>query len=244
MRYQYRFTKDEKRQLAAANRVLDNPTAPPREVNAALRHIQRIQDTAEARAFDGAVSTAEPEPTVADLVSALEKADKGQKPSSQPIAAQGLIEPEKAEKASEPIAPVLAPSEPAKASEVTPTVSTTTAFCGFCSTAGNWNTASGGVILCPTCFAKVCAADMRAASAASLARQDRGWLYEKGIDPNINDLGTVRGMSSDYRNSVEIWRTQALEDADRRDREATEPARAEAEYNNSRARWIQDGGKL
>lgn len=236
MRYQYRFTKDEKRQLAAANRVIDNPAAPPREVNAALRHIQRIQDVAESRAFDGAVSSAEPEPSVADLVSALEKAEK------QPSQVQ---QNKGAENAPDPINAVLAPPEPAKASEVIPEPQgPPVAFCGFCSTAGNWNTASGGVILCPTCFAKVCAADMRAASAASLARQDRGWLYEKGIDPNINDLGTVRGMSSDYRNSVEIWRTQALEDADRRDREAAEQSQAEAQYNRVRADFIQRGGKL
>jgi hypothetical protein len=239
VRYQYRYTKDEKRHLAAANRVLDDPAAPPREVNRALQHIRKIQDAAERRAKAATSPPAPPEPeTVDDLVAALENA---QKQPFQPLENKGSENAPNAREA------ILAPPEPAKALEVTQTApelkTAPTAFCGFCSAAGRWNTVSGGVILCPTCFGKVCAADMRAASAASLARQS-SWLYEKGTDPNTNDLADLRGMGRDYQNSVQLWQEQAREDADRQAQEAAERAAAEDRYHASRARWIQDGGRL
>lgn len=255
MRYRLRYTKDEKRHLAAAERVLADPTAPPREVNAALRHIQRIQDVAEGRAFDRAIEPAQPAaPSIADLVSALEKAEKQ---PSQPIENKDTEKAETARNA------VLEPPTAAKALEVTQTPETpvievsadpappATAFCGFCDAVGNWNTrypldetAPKRVLLCPTCYGKMLSADMTAATAEAQARPVRSWLYGKGTDPNVNDLSDLRGMGRDYQNSVALWEQQAREDSDRRAQEARERERAEAQYHDNRARWIQDGGRL
>lgn len=233
MRYQYRYTKDEKRQLAAANRVLDDPTAPPREVNKALQHIQRIQDAAEGRAFD--LQPFEPtpkEPTIDQLVSDLEKAEK------PTLTNQQLTDHPSAENS------VLAPPIATKALEVTQTLETApVAFCAFCSTAGQWNTRfpvgqADGILLCPACFSKMCSADMLQTAAAARARaeQPADWAGQFVAQRNM--------VSSDFERSRAIWAEQDRAALDRQEQEARERARLEGQYNAARARWIQDGGKL
>jgi hypothetical protein len=221
------FTKLERSQKRAAERILADPSALPSHKATALRTLKRVQTAAEDRAFDRALADEPDEPTVDDLVKALENPPKTTIPEAQNC--QNAV---------------LEPPSSVNALEVTQTApEPTTAFCGFCSAAGQWNTVSGGVILCPTCFAKVCATEMRTASAASLARQS-SWLYEKGTDPNVNDLSDLRGMSRDYQSSVRIWEQEARDDADRQELQARERAAAEDQFNRARADFIQRGGKL
>jgi hypothetical protein len=238
VRYQYRYTKDERRRLAAANRVLDNPTAPPAEVNKALRHIQRIQDAAEARAFDRAVLPAESEPTVDELVSDLENAQK------RPFQPVENTEVKNAKNAFVPLEAIVAPSEPAEASEVTQTAQgPETAFCGFCSAVGPWNTRYpvgqvDGILLCSACFSKMCAADMRNASAAAKAAAEapQDWAEPFAAQRHM--------YTSDFERSRAIWAEQDREATDRQEQERIERARAEAAYHSARADFISRGGRL
>lgn len=235
MRYQYRYTKDEKRQLAAANRVLDDPNSPPREINKALRHIQQIQDAAEGRAFDRAVAPALPtEPTVDELVSAIEKAEKpsliNQQVTDTPNAINAAVAP--------PIA--------AKALEVTQTAQgAVTAFCGFCDAVGPWNTrypmdesAPKRVLLCPTCYGRMLAADMSAAQAEARARAETppDWAGDFARKRNL--------YSSDFEKSRAIWAELDRENFDRQDQERIERERAEGQYHAARAEFLSRGGKL
>jgi len=239
MRYRRRYTKDEKRHLAAANRVIDDPTAPPAEVNRALRHIQRIQEAAEGRALDRAIDQPPAtEPTVDQLVSDLENAEK------RPFQPIENTEVKNAKNAFVPLEAILAPSEPAKALGITQTApGPTTAFCAFCSAAGPWNTRypvgqEDGLLLCPACFSKMCAADMRNASAAARAAAEtpQDWAEPFTAQRHM--------YTSDFERSRAIWAEQDRENADRQEQERIERERAEAAYHSARARWIQDGGRL
>lgn len=246
MRYQYRFTKKERARTAALESILADTATSPRERMSALRALERIEAAARRRAEAAPTNEAAPpaQPTVDDLVSALEKVENGQKQPSQPLSNQVVTGGQNGQNASSPVGVDLRASNAADKEMVTPTPETTAvAFCGFCQAPGQWNTTAGGVILCPTCFGKVCAADMRAASARSLAR-DPGWLYEKGEDPNTNDLADLRDMGRDFQNSVRIWEQQAREDADRQEREAADRAAATERLNRERAEYISLYGRL
>jgi hypothetical protein len=244
VRYQYRYTKDEKRWLAAANRVLDDPTAPPREVNKALQHIQRIQDAAEGRAFDVAVApTAPSEPTVDALVRELEAKKQLQGTDS------------------EALGPAVAPTSPSNVPEVTPnTLEAVLAIadgktppavlseptCRACGVVGQWNTfwpiGTQCGPFCPPCFGKLCAADMARSQAAARAEQPVDWETDFAIKRNV--------YSSDFQKSQAIWQELDREDADRQERERKERASAEAEFNRRQADRLsgnfgwRDGGKL
>lgn len=233
--------------MTAVESILADAATSPKERLSALRALERIESAARRRAEERESNLPEPvpapEPTVDQLVSDLEKA---QNQPPQPIENKGAENDQTAVNA------VTAPPVAAKALEATQTPeSTPTAFCGFCSAAGTWNTRwpveePNGVLLCPTCFAKMCAADMRQTAAASLARQDppRSWLYGQGTDPNTNDISDLRGMNRDYQNSVQIWQQQAREDADRQALEAAERSRLETDLNRRRAEYISRHGQL
>jgi len=50
--------------------------------------------------------------------------------------------------------------------------------------------------------------------------------------------------TSDFEKSRAIWAEQDQQAADQAYIDRAERARAEAQYNAARARWIQDGGRL
>jgi hypothetical protein len=246
VRYQYRYTKDEKRWLAAANRVLDDPTAPPREVNKALQHIQRIQDAAEGRAFDVAVApTAPSEPTVDALVRELEAKKQLQGTDS------------------EALGPAVAPTSPSNVPEVTPnTLEAVLAIadgktppavlseptCRACGVVGQWNTfwpiGTQCGPFCPPCFGKLCAADMARSQAAARARAEQplDWETDFAVKRNV--------YSSDFQKSQAIWAELDRENADRQEQERIERDRVEARKRADLADRLsgnfgwRDGGKL
>lgn len=95
--------------------------------------------------------------------------------------------------------------------------------------------------LCPTHFASAASSQSQQSSAefaAAVARRN-----EQG-DPNINDIGTLRGLGNDYAKSVQIWEQQARDEADGRQRDREERAQAEAQYHHARADYIQRGGRF
>jgi hypothetical protein len=177
VRYQYRYTKDEKRHLAAANRVIDNPAASPVEINKALRHVQRIQEAAEARAFDLAITQDEPDPTVDDLVAALEKAPPV---AAVPIPASPLQAAQDIADGKKPAA-VPVPEPPVRTCQMS-----------GCELAGQetWD----GRTLCPAHFASEAGRFASETAAQDRARRTamyRNVLAQRGEDPNINDIGAL-----------------------------------------------------
>lgn len=251
-----RYTKDETRRIAAANRVIDNPAAIPGETLKALRELNRLETAAERRAADREEFEflAPAEPSIDQLVIELEK-DKKQ--PLQVIDGQGVTKLETDQLA---INAALAPPIPAKASEVTPTVleplnddSATSAppdpaFCGFCQAAGPWNTRwpveePNGVLLCLSCFAKMCSAEMLKA-AQPAARRDV--LAGRGEDPNAFDLATVHpnASRSDWERSAILWRQMDAEAAEKQAAERRERETAEAQFHSARADYLSRGGKL
>jgi hypothetical protein len=223
VRYQYRYTKDETRQLAALNRVLDDSTATPREVNKAIQLIQRIQDAAEGRAFDRAITPPAPSESVDDLVRVLEAkkqlqstdSDALEAPGAPPTSPDPLEDTQHALEAVQAIADGKTP--PAVLSEPT---------CRACGVVGQWNTfwpiGTQCGPFCPPCFAKLCAADMARSQAAARARAEQPADWE-------TNFATQRNMySTDFQKSQVIWQELDREDADRRTQEAAERDRAEA----------------
>src|SRR5579872_6239265 len=202
LRYEYRFNKKERGRLAALESILADTATGPKERLSALRAIERIEATARRRSGERE-NLPEPapatEPTVDELVSVLE----AQKQPVQLVEPQGLTEGKNGQNGSDSIGVDLRAAD----SSVTPqpVPEAPTAFCGFCSTAGNWNTTSGGVILCPTCFAKVSATEARhnAAAARARAEQPADWAEDFAAQRNVR--------SSDFEKSRALWAEQDRE---------------------------------
>jgi len=231
-----RYTRDERLRKTTAEAVLSDPAATPADRMGAVRSLERLELAAQRRAGRPKPVPPSPpaEPTVDDLVSQLE----AQKQPLQPIETKGP------ENASTALNVVLAPPSDEKALEVTqepqgPPV----ASCAFCFATGPWNTRfpvgqADGILLCPSCFSKMCASDMRQTAAAARARAERPTDWAE-------DFATQRNVcSSDFEKSRALWAEQDREAADQADIDRAERARAEAQYNAARARWIQDGGRL
>lgn len=240
------YTRPERQRKAIAERIIDNPDSKPAELLEALKILERLSTKAERRTRDRAEEPADP--TVDDLVSALEKGQKTEKQPLQHIAAQGLNGPEKAEKTFVPIEAICGPTDTAKALEVIQAIAdgktplpavlvpeVSALKCWNCDQSGQptWDDR----ILCPTHFASEAARNARQNAAASLARQ-------QGDDWAV-DFATQRQMNtSGFEKSRAIWAEQDRENADRRDQQAAERAEAEAQYNRARADYIQRGGRL
>lgn len=235
-------SKEEKRLTETAHALLDDPNTTTADKFKAMGFLERAIRLAEKRrARRGSPEPAaelEPaDPTVDELVSQLE----ARKPPLQPIEPEGL---KNGQNGFIPIEPAVGPTDTAKALEVTqepqgPPV----ASCAFCFATGSWNTRfpvgqADGILLCPSCFSKMCASDMRQTAAAARARaeQPTDWAEDFAAQRNV--------VSSDFEKSRAIWAEQDRENADRQERETREHAQAEAQYHAARTRWIQDGGRL
>jgi hypothetical protein len=239
-----RYSKPERLRKHTAEQVLKDPAATSADRMAAVRCLERLESAARRRAEEREWNLPEPappaEPTVDQLVSDLEKAEKC---SSQ------LIENKGPENDQNAINGSGASTNAGKALEVTQTATEPkNAFCGFCQSAGQWNTRypidePNGVLLCPACFGKMISADALKTTAKAAARQS--WLYEKGEDPNTFDLSAVHGTAgSDFQKSVLIWEQQAAQDAAERERLISEVERKQARDRADLAEFISRGGRL
>lgn len=243
-------SKEEKRLIDAANQLLDDPASTNAERLKAMGMLERAIRLAEKRRQERREDADwfPADPTVDDLVSALEAKKAPEKADSDALEArttppepakprgdtQTAPQPdeEKAhqEQALQAVQDIADGKKPLPALEPVPPVPK----CWNCDQPGQptWDDR----VLCPAHLASEAARQAREAAAGSLARQKTDWA--EGFNTQR------RANTSDFAASVAIWEQQAREDSVRQEQEAAERVRLEAGVNRRRADWIQNGGRL
>jgi hypothetical protein len=222
-------SKEEKRLTETAHALLDDPNTSTADKFKAMGYLERAIRLAEKRRIRREAEPAPPEPTVDELVTALE-AKPAPAAEPAPAPANPLQPAQDIADGKNPTAVPVPDPEP---------------VCRLCDAVGQWNTfypldetAPKRILLCPTCFGKMVSMDMSAAQAEARARA------EQPVDWAADFSGQRNAYSSDYQKSHAIWAEQDRQNADRQDQERIERERLEGQYHAARARWIQDGGRL